>query len=294
MSKLKEGNEYKFLLEKQLSLPDNSSHYLLKGPDSKKYLIPAARYSHYGLSVGSEIVCRIDRINCRGEIFLEPRNPWYSEGKSYHFIVDGTDTRTDSAGKSHEVIVVLDINGNKIIYEGNPSDPVPPKGSNLDLIVERITKGKVFLVQSSRSMKNKTLMAGNSYGFVIERIEKGMDDEDYFLIKDPFGSLHTIPKKYYEYYGFSVGTKFIGKIVKYKSSGDKIIEPENPYYKNGDILKMEVQGHNKNVVNQLFTLDLKDEFGFSHCIDLKSLPAKKYVRCKVIMIRKGKPVLKLL
>jgi len=294
MYKLKEGKEYKFLVKKQLSLPDNISHYLLKGPDSEKYLIPAARYSHYGFSVGSEIVCRIDRINCRGEIFLEPHNPWYSEGKSYHFIVDGTDFRTDSAGKSHEVVVVLDINGNKIFYEHNPTEPFPAKGAKLELMVERITKGKVFLVQSSRALKNKTLRAGNRYGFVIERIEKGMDDEDYFVIKDPFGTLHTLPKKYYEYYGFSVGTRFIGKIVKYKNSGDKTIEPENPYYKYGDILEMKVQSHNKNVVNQLFTLDLKDEFGFIHCIDSKSPPRKKYVSCKVLMIRKGKPVLKLL
>jgi hypothetical protein len=57
---------------------------------------------------------------------------------------------------------------------------------------------------------------------------------------------------------------------------------------------MEVLGNNKNVVNQSFTIDLKDEFGFIHCIGSKLLPAKKLVRCKVLMIRKGKPVLKLL
>jgi hypothetical protein len=294
MPKLKEGKEYKFLFEKQLSLPDNSRHYLLKGPDSKKYLIPAARYSHYGLSPGSEIFCRIDRINCKGEIFLEPRNPWYSEGKSYPFIVDGTDIRTDSTGYNHEVVVVLDINGNKINYEHNPSEPFPKKGSKLDLIVERITKGKVFLVQPSVATKNFTLKAGNWYEFVIERIEKGMDDEDYYLIKDHLGAFHTIPKKYYEYYGFSIGTRFNGKIVNYKNNGDKTIEPENPYYKSDDILRMELQSHDENSVNQSITLNLRDKFGFIHCIDSKSLPATKYVRCKVIMIRKGKPLLKLL
>jgi hypothetical protein len=294
MLKLKEGKEYKFLVEKQLSLPDNSNHYLLKASDSKKYLIPAARYSHYGLSPGSEIICRIDRINCRGEIFLEPRNPWYSEGKSYPFIVDGTDIRTDSAGHKHKVVVVLDINRNKITYEHNPSEPFPIKGSKLDLIVERITKGKIFLVRSFQAKNSIALEAGIWYEFVIERIEKGMDDEDYFLIKDPFGSLHTLPRKYYEYYGFSIGTRFKGKIVKYKNNEYKTIEPENPYYKSGDILSLIVLDHKKNAVNQLFTIDLKDEFGFNHCIDSKSIPATKYVRCKVIRVRKGKPLLELL
>lgn len=294
MLKLREGNEYKFLVEKELKLPDNSRHFLLKGPDSKKYLIPVSRYSHYGIVKDSIVKCRVDRINCKGEVFLEPQNPWYSEGKSYSFVVDGTDVRTDSAGVNREVIVVTDKMGNKISVPHNSSCPFPAKGTKLKLSVERITKGKLHLVSISKEMGDLSLKDGRNYEFVIERIEKGMDDENYFVIKDPFGNLHTISKEFYEYYGYSVGTRFKAKLIKYKTDGERTIEPENPFYKTGAIIRMEVTGYSKSIINPSFTLNLKDKFGFTHCVETAIPPVAKFVHCRVVMIKKGKPLLELL
>jgi hypothetical protein len=294
MAGLKEGKEYRFSVEKELSLPDNSVHFVLSGPDSKKYLLPTANYSHYGITPGSDVICRIDRINCKGEIFLEPRNPWYRESRSYPFVVDRIEKRTDNSGRRCDVIVVLDVNGNRTNVVYNSSNRMPEKGAEINLMVERISKGKVFLVQSSRKIKDTALDGGKLYDFKILRIEKGLDDEDYFIIKDPFDNLHTIPRRYYEYYGFSPGTTFKGEIVRYKRNGEKIIEPENPYYKTGEILDLEMTGHKVNTINQSFTIDLRDEFGFTHCLDTYEVPDSRSVRCKVIMIRKGKPLLKLM
>jgi hypothetical protein len=294
MMKLVEGKEYKFLVGKELKLPDNSKHYLLKGPDSNKYLVPVSRYSHYGIVEGQVIKCRVDRINCKGEVFLEPQNPWYSEGKSYAFVVDGTDSRTDRAGISHEVVVVLDKMGNNLLVPYERSTPFPSKGTKLILTVERITKGKIYLILPLRTLSNQSLVTGRKYEFIIERIQKGMDDEEYFVIKDPFGNLHTIAREFYEYYGYTVGVRFKGKITKYKKSGEKIIEPLNPYYKPGSFLKMKVTGYTKNTINPSFTVNLEDKFGFSHCIESTTPPVTISVRCRIVMIKKGKPLLELL
>lgn len=145
MLKLAEGKEYKFLVEKELTLPDKSRHFLLKGPDSNKYLIPLSRYSHYAIMPGTVIKCRIDRINCKGEVFLEPQNPWYSEGKSYYFTIAGIEGKTNSARTKLKVVVVTDKTGNKISVPLDSSSKFPAKGTKIRLRVTRITKGKPML-----------------------------------------------------------------------------------------------------------------------------------------------------
>jgi hypothetical protein len=294
MLKLREGKDYKFLVEKDLTLPDNSRHFLLKGPDEKKYLIPAGRYSYYGIVTGSVIICRVDRRNCKGEVFLEPRNPWYSEGKSYSFTVEGTEIRTDTTGINHKVVVVTDRAGNRISVPHDSAEPFPVNGTKLNLIVERITKGKIHLVAVSRALRDYSLKAGRDYEFVIERIEKGMDDEEYFVVKDPFGNLHTLAREFYEYYGYTVGTRFRGILIKYNNNGEKTIEPANPFYKIGSVIKMNVTGFTENIINPSFTINLKDKFGFTHCIETSTPPEGNSVSCRVVMIKKGKPLLYLL
>jgi hypothetical protein len=57
---------------------------------------------------------------------------------------------------------------------------------------------------------------------------------------------------------------------------------------------MKVTNIFKNPVKALFTIDLIDNFGFTHCIEVNAPPESKTVRCKVAMIKKGKPLLELL
>jgi hypothetical protein len=294
MPKLREGKEYKFLVEKELTLPDNSHHFLLKGPDSKKYLIPISRYSHYGILTGKVIKCKVDRINCMGKVFLEPLNPWYSEGKSYSFDVDGIEERIDNTGTNRKVIVVTDKSGTKICVPHDKFTSLTVKGEKIILTVIRITKGKVHFGSTSGETNNLPLEAGSDYEFVVERIEKGIDDEEYFVIKDPFGNFSTLPAKYYKYYGYTTGTRFRGKIIRNKKNGGKTIEPENPFYKSGSEILMRVTSFYKNPVNHSFTINLKDKYSFSHCIETSMPPNAKSVRCKVLMIKKGKPLLEIL
>ena len=294
MLKIREGKEYNFLVEKELTMPDNSRHFIFIGPDKNKYLVPQSRYSNYGISSGSVIKCRVDRVNCKGEVFLEPENPWYKRGRSYDFEVAGTEERIDNSGTSQIVTIVIDESGNRIPVPQAKSKPVPRSGSKISLTVERITKGRIYLVSVSRAVNDRRLVPGRNYEFVIEKIERGMDDEDYFVVKDPSGNLHTIAREFYEYYGYSVGTRFLGKIIKYNKNGEKTIEPDNPFYKPGSVVRMQITGFKENSINSSFTIDLKDKFGFTHCIETPVRPESGYVRCRITMIKKGKPLLELL
>jgi hypothetical protein len=227
-------------------------------------------------------------------VFLEPRNPWYSEGRSYYFEIAGTDVRTDSTGNYHDVVVVIDKMGNRISIPRDNSIPFPSAGKKIKLTIERITKGKVHLIPISNSKNYNGLKAGSKYEFIIERIERGMDDEEYFVVTDPLGNLHTIARAYYEYYGYTVGARFRGKVISYRKNGEKNIEPENPFYKPGSVVRMDVTGFTKNIINPSFTMQLKDKFGFTHYIETPAHPVVKSVRCRIVMIKKGKPLLELL
>ena len=294
MLKIREGAEYEFLVEKELVTPDKARHLVLYGPDRRKYLLPLSVYMHYNIKVGSTIRCRVDKINCKGEVFLEPNNPYYTEGKSFPFEVMSYDTRTDYAGVKHQVLIVKDLMGTRIPVPFDHKGPLPLKGSRLNLVVERITKGKIFLSKSSRSISGKYLRSGKEYEFVIEGIEKGMDDEEYFVVKDPFGKLHTIARESYQYYGYRIGSRFKGTILKYKKGGERIIEPENPFYKTGEVIKMDVISVTRNVINKSFTIILKDNFGFNHCLETTFHPQKKRIQCRVVRIKKGKPLLEIM
>jgi hypothetical protein len=293
MQKLTEGKEYKFLIDKKLTLPDNTDHFLLIGPDENKYLIPYNRYSHYGLLTGTEIKCRVDRINCKGEIFLEPRNPWYREGKNYDFAISGTEFRTDKSGVRREVLIVTDLAGFKIAVSTAKKSLKLRVGSKINLKVERISKGKIQLSDRQNASAISTLESGKSYKFMIERVEKDMKDQECYVIKDPAGNTHTLIKEYYEYYGFRPGLGFRGRVIKKNKNGELIIEPHNPFYKPGTKVKMEITGYTISEVKTSFTLFLKDKHGFVHFVENQVLPQKNTVSCRIIMIKKGKPLIEL-
>ena len=149
MVKLVEGNEYEFLVEKEIDSPDGERRYVLSGPDRKKYLIPENLYKTYSISVGSIIICRIDKINCKGKIFLEPRNPFYKEGESYNFEVIGHSVKKDRKGRALSVMTVKDKNGNIQEVFHNLEKDLPEAGSATEMKIGRITKGRIHLINRS-------------------------------------------------------------------------------------------------------------------------------------------------
>jgi hypothetical protein len=136
-----EGEWFPFRIHNIVQLQDNEWYYVLLDINGLKHFIPAEYYKNYGFKIGDEITCKIDRINCTGRLFLEPKHPYYNEGEIYTF----------------EVISILNIGdeGMLIVKEffGNCIE-VPLCGNkNIDVnaeksarcIVRNIKKGKPIL-----------------------------------------------------------------------------------------------------------------------------------------------------
>jgi hypothetical protein len=292
MNRLKEGAFYSFNVEKETTGPDKSSYYVLSGPGGRKFLLPSIRYSHYGIAVGTNLLCRVDRINCRGEIFIEPPNPFYSEGMEYSFRVNGSEKRVDPSGEEVDVILVSDTFGHLNPVTAARFAKLPEPGTDLKLTVLRISKGRLFL--SFDSQERRDILPGNGKHreFTVIKTARDINGQECFVVQERNGARHTIPKRYYEYYGLKEGSLFMGKVVRIRGSGEKIIEPDNPWYKNDSTMECKVEKFETDSVNNTFTVFLTDGYGFTHCIEMKARPESDTIWVRIGKVRKGKPILR--
>jgi len=217
---------FEFLIKRELIIDaNNCPYYLIEDSFNSKFLIPKKQYAHYGFVPGDKIKCFLDRINCDGEIFFEPVNPYYSEGKSYGFQFIQMQTITNSFGYPEQVALVKDVFG--MVQTINNANTLEIRNEEIKAVVVFIKKGKLFLVpEYLYSYK----LCSNYQCFTIkEEIVTERFDET-FLLQDSFRNYHFLPKAYYKNYNLKVGDQFHGRIVKYSSKGFFYIEPKHPNY----------------------------------------------------------------
>lgn len=293
---LSEGEFHKFIIHKCVLAPDNTQQYVLKGPFSKKYLLPKEYYEQYGFEAGQEITCRIDKINCSGRIFLEPEHPIYKVGEIYEFNIDEICEELDKLNNLRKVINVRDLLGNliKVYCESYVKVDNPKK---ISCKVERIKKGKMRLSLYSADIEKKILFEGRYYSFEIIG-ETTKNHKKIFVLKDISGEKHILEKEYYKNFDIKIGKKINCKAVKIMEDGTFLLEPEHPYYKEGNVytfkfLRVESElDFYKNKRNVIILSNKYNEecrlITFSKTL-LHSIPDK--MECKLIKIRKGELML---
>lgn len=107
MVTLEEGKEYKFFVEKLLSLPD-SNYFILKDEWNRKYLLPQQYYLNYSILIGKEIICYVNKINCNGKIFLEPQHPIYKVGETDFFTLTKIEQRVKQKTKEPYYVILAE------------------------------------------------------------------------------------------------------------------------------------------------------------------------------------------
>lgn len=290
--KLEEGKIYNFYALKIIELPGGDANLLLRGPDGCRYLLPLDHYSGYHLHVNSEIQCKVDKINCNGKVFLEPEHPLYREGERYDFTVHSFSSSLTDLDKKGKTVILSDKAGNLINASYDLFNDLPEPDSTVTLRIERISKGKIFFHTKTEPEEIGNLEEGKTYNFTIVRVITGADDEEYFIAADSYGKEHRLRVRYYLHYGFSEGSTFRGKVMRYSAGSHRTIEPENPWYNPGDTIEVTVAGCTPLDTGEGFMTEVFDAFGFSHNILLDSKPVERIIRCRIIKMRKGRPVLR--
>jgi len=290
--RLEEGKRYDFLVEKTLRL-GNNNYYLLKGPGNGKYLLRKEYYEHYNIQPDDYINCRVDKINCRGEVYLEPENPYYAEGENYDFRVAGRDVRLNDSGEIIPVVLVKDKFSNELVvpmscvgaYDVN-------KHKYINLRIWRINKGMILFEDPEPSKHGEDKEEGAIYEFLIHDKMKGINGRDYFIVSDQSKSHYVIPADKYSHYGLNVGGSFRGRFIKYHDSGQYKVEPQNPYYKPGKKYKFNMISVNDKPDGPGKILVVEDSYGLKHEVIVPdNYPLKKILVFRVEKIRKGLPLL---
>ncbi len=285
------GVIYPFILKKTIILPPNEQEYfLIEDSDMNKFTIPASIYKHYNFIIGKQLHCKLDRINCNGEIFFEPLNPYYIEKKVYPFTFVKKLSIKNAIDIIEDVVVVSDIFQKE--HWVRLSSSIKIKGDKINAFIWKIKKGRLFLIPENQDAP--VYLQNSNYEFkIIEEYYTERFGKCYKIV-DSYGNEHAIPKDYYVNFNLRVGEYFNGTIVRFSSKGFFYIEPNHPIYKVGNSYKFEI--FNRIKENKRMNYFLLDCFGDIIKIQEQNdrLKIGDTIVGKVLTLRKGKPSLEII
>lgn len=143
-----EGKSYDFEIRKMVKLSDEQNYYVMIDPFGKRHLMFDSDYNNYGIKTGDVISCKIDKINCNGKIFLEPKHPYYSEGKTYKFEIGGCKEVENSKKEIEKVFLINDeYNSTAQIINLNASSYDSYVGKKIHAKIDRIKKARLYLCE---------------------------------------------------------------------------------------------------------------------------------------------------
>jgi len=89
---LEEGKYYSFKHIKLVRLEDHKEYMILENPFKIRHTVYYANYSAYNLQVMTDLVCKVEKINCTGRIYSEPQHSVYKSGEKYlsttYFVIE--------------------------------------------------------------------------------------------------------------------------------------------------------------------------------------------------------------
>ncbi len=84
-------------------------------------------------------------------------------------------------------------------------------------------------------MSANKLKEHSAYYFQVVKIAEGPNQENFLVLKDPYGSHHVLMHKYFSHYGIEPGQKILAYVDQILCSGEICIEPDHPVYKRNKV-----------------------------------------------------------
>lgn len=216
------------LVKKEIVL-NEERYFVLEDPETKNvFLMPTRYYVNYPIEIGQRIQVKIDKINCSGEVFVEPQHPYYEEGKAYWFPLRSIEKHND-----HYLVEVEDIFQHVICVVTDQSPYV--ENNKAKLWVKGLRKGLPILCCHVKEMLH--YQKGNWYTFNIIA-EKIIEDKSYFLLQGNDGRYFLLPSEWYASYKFEIGQTIRCYVSDIDLAGEPHLEPEHPTYRHQQKIKL--------------------------------------------------------
>jgi hypothetical protein len=295
---MEEGKSYPFVILKKI-LFSGKTQFVLSDINGRKMLLDAEYYTAYHLQTAQNIQCRVDKINCSGQIFLEPAHPIYEIDKTYTFIVEKISKRKNKFGENENQILLKGESG-FYAYASLSLRHNFTIGQEVSAKIMRIKKAVVYAqIRDKYEEGKEQYKTKHFYPFFIEDRKKLEDGKEYFILRNQKKQKFLIDAAFYENYHLKIGTNINCLLTKYSSKFYYFLEPEHPYYKIGKSYDFEILSLEENTQRpeiKTLSIQLKDVFGEdvwlkTQKINKEDLENRQKIRCKIIGLKKGKPIL---
>ena len=292
MIQLLEGQMHTFTISGDVKLPDGLKCFKLKDPNGLQHLLPMTGYEEYGFKQGTKIQCCIDKINCTGQIYLEPKHPHYERGNCYDFTL----VRIDP-GRNDELQAVLkDKLGKDILL---PADDLPESiqaGDSVKCKVDRIKRGELFITPCGSEQLLDHYKKGTVISLTLKTTRTYSGNREFYIFCDAAKNRFLIRKKFYRKYGFSTGDVVDCEVKEFE--GNRFLEPLHPVFRKGYTYEFIILGEDVITVypnRKIPVFNLRNPYGKSIVLKkeavLKENLVDNMVICKVLDVIRSKPVL---
>jgi hypothetical protein len=293
--KFEVGIWYSFSISGIVDIPEKGEHFVLLHNSGRKMLLRTDYYVKYKFALDQIIECRVDKVNCTGQVFLEPKHPFYQDGEVYQFEILKTYAKEDSLFN----VSVIDLYGNTIdVWVSNPE--IVKVKQSISLKVNQVRKGIPILSEITvKTNKIVEPIPKLELKLTVKTI-KTYNSDDYFILTDG-NNYSKLKVKHFKKYGFGIGDEVLCEIIGEESTNQLVIEPKNPWYTIGEIYQFDIVRIEEfidlegNILNVAVVFDN----GGNKCgvpianSYLDRIKMLKTINCKVIGFRKGRPQLEI-
>ena len=104
-------------------------------------------YESYGFKLKDKVEIRIDKVNCKGKVFFEPKHPRYSIGSTIQAKFIEHSTEKDKFEEERHILIVEDPDGNRSTIRTTNDDQrdINYKPDYINCVVDGISKGCLIL-----------------------------------------------------------------------------------------------------------------------------------------------------
>lgn len=140
---------YLFLLVKTTEMPDGIEYYVIEDIFGNRHLMEKEPYNKYGFVLGEKVEIRIDKVNCKGKVFFEPKHPRYGLGSTVEAKFIEHSVEIDKFNEEFPVLIVKDPDGHLTSVRPTNDEQRKPdfKAEFLKCEVHKISKGRLILQQ---------------------------------------------------------------------------------------------------------------------------------------------------
>lgn len=140
-----EGEEYDFKVLKIITLYDGNNYFVIEGPNLNKYLLNSSLYKNYNININDVIKCKVDKINCSGRTFLEPKHPFLNEGEIYNFEVIAIEELITEEDDNEQTLILKDERNFEYIAFLDEKVSLKELSKNIKARVKKISKARLFI-----------------------------------------------------------------------------------------------------------------------------------------------------